>query len=109
MRATEIIRNLLDIIDAIDCSRDSMDQSGSISSTESEPIITGVDTNRFKHIFAMLDAERSTDVMYDNSPNQVVADINSVTKDAGGGVNGPKNSSDIRSDSVSMYPNYGAR
>jgi hypothetical protein len=31
-----------------------------------------------------------------NSPNEVVADIEAVTTDAGGGVNGPKDPADIR-------------
>jgi hypothetical protein len=47
--------------------------------------------------------------MYDNSPAEVTAGIESVTTDAGGGWNGPKNPSDIRADSVSMYPNFQAK
>jgi hypothetical protein len=44
--------------------------------------------------------------MYDNSPNEVVAGIEAVTTNAGGGWNGPKNPADIKADSVSMYPNH---
>ena len=47
--------------------------------------------------------------MYDNSPAEVVAGIESVTTNAGGGLNGPKNPADIRADSVSMYPNFQAK
>jgi len=33
---------------------------------------------------------------YDNSPNEIIAPIASVTTDAGGGVNAPKHPADIR-------------
>jgi hypothetical protein len=36
------------------------------------------------------------------------ADIDSVTKNAGGGVNGPKHPADIRGEHPSMYPAYQA-
>ena len=103
MKATEIIRDVLDLIDKLDCEEKPVVQSSD------DPIITGVDTNRFKHIFAMLDAERSSPPMYNNSPNTVVADIAAVTSDAGGGWNGPKNPADMKSDSISLYPNFQAQ
>ena len=98
MRATEIIRGVLDLIDQVENS-DQTDQE-----PVEEPVQTGVDTNRFKQIFDILSAER--DQMYDNSPDPVVAGIESVTVHAGGGWNGPKNPADLRSDSVSLYPNH---
>jgi hypothetical protein len=101
MKATEIIRNILDLIDDIDVESDDTDQSEKV-----DTIQTGVDTNRFKHIFAMLDAERSNSGIYDNSPSVVIADISAVTNDAGGGWNGPKNPSDLKGNSISLYPNY---
>lgn len=108
MRATEIIRGLLDLIDKVD-------DSATTPSIEVEPLaaadsaVTGIDSNRFKHIFAMLDAERSHPPMYNNSPNAVVADLDAVTCDAGGGWMGPKNPADIKADSISMFPNYTAQ
>jgi hypothetical protein len=39
-----------------------------------------------------------------NSPNEVVADIEAVTTDAGGGVNAPKHPHDIRVKDPSAYP-----
>jgi len=33
---------------------------------------------------------------YDNEPTEIVADIDSVTSDAGGGVNAPRHPDDIR-------------
>jgi hypothetical protein len=72
-----------------------------------EPVQTGVDTNRFDQIIDLLTADYHQ--MYDNSPAEVVAGIDSVTTKAGGGWNGPKNPADIRADSVSMYPNFQAK
>jgi len=92
MRATEIIRDLLDLIDQIECHQDST----SIDSTDSE----------FAAIFTQLSAEKSS---YDNTPDPVIQSVHSVTTDAGlGGTNGPKNPADIRSDSVSMFPAFQA-
>jgi hypothetical protein len=109
MRATEVIRGILDIIDKMDDSVDEPSVEVSVVEPTDDPIVTGVDTNRFKHIFAMLDAERSNPPMYSNSPNAVVADIDAVTCDAGGGWNGPKNPADMKGDSISLYPNFQAQ
>ena len=103
MRATDIIRNVLDLIDQIDCPEPEVAVA---IDPVAEPVQTGVDSNRFKQIFDILSAERSQ--MYDNSPAEVVAGIESVTTHAGGGLNGPKNPADIKSNSISMYPNYQA-
>lgn len=106
MRATEIIRGVLDLIDQLECAQQPDPEVVAIAPVE-EPIQTGVDTNRFKQIFDILSAERSQ--MYDNSPAEVVAGIESVTTHAGGGWNGPKNPADIKSNSVSMFPAYQAK
>lgn len=106
MKATDIIRGVLDIIDNLECRDKPADPVIAVTVQPEEEIQTGVDTNRFKHIYAMLAAERSNLPMYDNSPNEIVAGINSVTKDAGGGWNGPKNPADMKADSISMYPNH---
>ena len=102
MRASDIIRNVLDLIDQIDCAQQAEEMPVAVVAAE-EPVQTGVDTNRFKQIFDILSAERNQ--MYNNSPNEVVAGIEAVTTNAGGGMNGPKNPSDIRADSAAMYPN----
>jgi hypothetical protein len=109
MKATEIIRGVLDLIDKVECSSENPDIEVIDAELHQDPIITGLDTNRFKHIFAMLDAERSAPPMYNNSPNAVVADIAAVTTDAGGGWNGPKNPADMKADSISLYPNFQAQ
>jgi hypothetical protein len=70
-----------------------------------EPVQTGVDNNRFKQIFDILSSQQTQ--MYDNSPAEVTAGIESVTTNAGGGWNGPKNPANMRADSVALYPNKG--
>lgn len=105
MRATEIIRSILDLIDHIDIEQQTEEPSAVAVITPEQPIDDcGDDPNRFRQIVDLLTAEYGQ--MYDNSPAEVVAGIESVTTHAGGGWNGPKNPADMRSDSVSMYPNY---
>ena len=110
MKATEIIRGVLDLIDQVDCAQQGQLVINSDKAPAQEPTPTGSDT-RFKHIFAMLSADRANPTMYDNSPTGTVASIDAVTKDASGGQSGPKHPADIRADSVAMYPGrvYGAK
>lgn len=102
MRAHEIIRSVLDLIDQIE-------------NPQTEPVALAIvepelktnpyddEQRRFNQI---LDLLTQPEQMYNNSPAETVADADSVTKDAGGGWNGPKHPADIRADSVAMYPNY---
>ena len=61
---------------------------------------------RMKQIAGLLPVDVETE--YANEPQEMYADIDSVTKDAGGGVNGPKHPADIRGEHPSMYPAYQA-
>jgi len=87
MRATDIIRNVLDLLDAVE-------NTASQPKVDVEVKQNNEPENRFKSILAMLDADSFGPLA--NSPNEVVADIEAVTTDAGGGVNGPKHPHDIR-------------
>ena len=87
MRATDIIRNVLDLLDAVEDSKSQPEVKVDVQQND-EP------DNRFKQILAMLDADSFGPLA--NSPNEVVAPIDAVTTLAGGGVNGPKNPADIR-------------
>lgn len=87
MRATDIIRNVLDLLDAVEDSKSQPEVKVDIQQN-SEP------ENRFKSILAMLDSDSFGPLA--NSPNEIVAPIEAVTTDAGGGVNGPKHPADIR-------------
>ena len=94
MRATEIIRGVLDLIDQVECAQQAPEQQDPVGGA-------------FAQLFSQLSAVPQG---YDNSPNPHVQGIDSVTTAAGlGGLNGPKNPEDIRSDSVSMYPNFQAK
>jgi hypothetical protein len=83
MRTTDIIRNVLDLIDQIEQNDHGIEME--VSGEESD--------SRFKQIVAMLSNKQSS---YTTEPNEVVAPIEAVTTDAGGGVNGPKHPADIR-------------
>jgi len=85
MSARDLLRAVLDILDAEDEQKVKADVH---IHQNAEP------DNRFKQILAMLDADSFGPLA--NSPNEVVAPIEAVTTDAGGGVNGPKHPADIR-------------
>ena len=84
MSARDLLRAVLDLLDA---------EEGRVKADvhvqqNDEP------DNRFKSILAMLDSDSFGPLA--NSPNEVVAPIDAVTTDAGGGLNGPKHPDDIR-------------
>ena len=85
MRTTDIIRSVLDLIDQVEVKQDTPIE------IPNEP---GEQTSRFKQIFAMLSNRGQGE--YSNTPNEIVADVDAVTTNAGGGVNGPKHPADIR-------------
>ena len=93
MRTTDIIRSVLDLIDQIEVKQDTPIE------IPNEP---GEQTSRFKQIFAMLSNRGQGE--YSNTPNEIVADVDAVTTDAGGGINGPKHPADIRVKDPSAYP-----
>ena len=79
MRATELIRALLDVIDQKeDHQRYTQDDEDA----------------RFEQILDLLQGDNEMPLA--NTPNEVVADVDAVTTLAGGGVNGPKHPADIR-------------
>jgi len=96
MRATEIIRGVLDLIDQIECQQPA-DITAEIPAVQS-----------FKDVFAQITGEPKPPV-YDNSPDVHVQGVAAVTTDAGlGGWMGAKNPADIKSNSISMYPAFQA-
>ena len=127
MRANEVIRGVLDLIDYIDCGQSMQSIAPQPAQTSimvvaepvhqppitvepgivSDPLVSPEDeeTRRFKQIVDLM-MPKSGVGMYSNSPNEAISGIESVTTDAGGGLNGPKNPADIRADSISMYPNH---
>jgi hypothetical protein len=91
MRATDIVRQVLDLLDELEGPHD-IEQDGIQADVHVHQ--NGDDDNRFKQILAMLDANSFGPLA--NSPNEVIAPLSAVTTDAGGGVNGPKHPADIR-------------
>ena len=97
MRAQDIIRAVLDLIDQ------DVEPQGPTLTLDAPPEQGEPVASRFRQILAMLD--NPVDSSIANSPNEVVAPISAVTTDAGGGVNGPKHPHDIRVKDPSAYPN----
>lgn len=92
MRAQDIIRALLDVLDQQ--AKEQVDQA-----IPNEP---GEQTSRFKQIFNALNKSKQP-TQYSNSPGESIEDIESVTKRAGGGVNGGKHVADIRGEHGRLY------
>ena len=88
MRATDIVRQVLDLLDMVEGDHDLKPEVKIDVQQNDEP------DDRFKQILAMLDADSFGPLA--NSPNEVVAPVDAVTTLAGGGVNGPKHPDDIR-------------
>ena len=89
MRTTDIIRTVLDILDASD-----QEQMPQPQAHEPE--------SRFRAIYTILSKKRAGP--HANTPNEVVAPVSAVTTDAGGDLNGPKHPHDIRVKDPSAYP-----
>ena len=101
MRIQDIIRNVLDIIDGVD----EQPMVSIPKSNEISPLTytnTGDDINRFKQIVDLADSpERES---FCNEPNIAYSDLDAVTVNAGGGMNGPKHPADIRVKDPSATP-----
>lgn len=102
MRAQDLIRSVLDLLDKHDNHEAELEVDNA-APPEDQTKHTN-DANRFKQVFDLMQKERKSDIA--NSPNVAYADHDAVTINAGGGVNGPKNPADIRTNAPSMYPTY---
>jgi hypothetical protein len=106
MRAQEIIKSVLDLIDQIEGPQEP--QSIAVVSAEPEAEIdldtTDDQIRRFQQIAGLMAKDLNDTSTYANEPDEMYADIDAVTTLAGGGHNGPKHPSDIRGEHPSMYP-----
>jgi len=82
MRATEFVRDLLDLIDRFEQGHDT-----ARNTQDDEPA-------RFDQIADLLGPDAESGCA--NAPHEQYAGVDSVTTLAGGGVNGPKHADDIR-------------
>lgn len=94
MRITDIIRDILELIDN---EREPVD----VAHEQEEEIAQQDDLTRFKQL-AGIEAH-NPDAEYSNEPHPTMTGIEAVTTDAGGGWNGPKHPADIRGDSIRIY------
>jgi len=97
MRVSEIIRDILNIIEKVEAG----EEPAKPVSLELEPAKIP-DENHFKQILDLMSPSEPS--VYANEPAEKVADIDSVTVHAGGGVNGPKHPADLRGNSFQIFP-----
>ena len=97
MRATDIMRSMLDLLDQIDqvSHHDQNNFKQSAPELLSTPNEDGELVSRFRQIHQIL-AAKNDPKDYSNTPNEVVTSVASVTTDVGGGPNGIKHPADIR-------------
>lgn len=111
MRIQDIIRGMLDMIDGTHRPEEQEQTTTVIvahpTATVHEPedasplTHTGDDIRRFRQIVDLADNDGCKP--YGNTPKEKIADIDSVTVDAGGGANGPKHPTDLRGNSIPIY------
>ncbi len=101
MKITDIIRQVLDIVDAVDQPEPKM---AVVVSTEPSPAEDDAELVRMRQIAGLIG---TGDTEYSNSPEEMTAPIDAVLA-SGDDVHKSKHPSDMRSDSVSMYPGLGA-
>lgn len=96
MRAVEFIRELLDLMDRY--------EKPDVNVT-AVTVDTGVDRpfSMIKDLLKSKDQPVSDDDIQ-NRPNEAYSDIDSVTTNAGGGMNGSKHQDDLRGTTVNLYP-----
>lgn len=107
MKATEIIRGVLDLIDDVE-SENSSTQDTSPEQTSVLSILPlskdAEEINRYKQIVDLLPNESDDLSPFSNTPNPKVASITAVTTQSGDDLHKSKHPSDIRANSLSMYP-----
>lgn len=99
MKITDIIRGVLDIVDAVE---QPDPQMAVVISTEPNSIRDDAELVRMRQIAGLIG---TGDVDYSNSPEEMTAPIDAVLA-SGDDVHRSKHPSDIRGDSISMYPGH---
>lgn len=98
MKVSEIIRNILDIIDGADQSKEiPQSQVDDISQED----FYNDEVRRFRQIVDLADSGEPTE--YSNTPKEEYAGVDAVTTAAGGGPNKPKHIDDIRGNSFRVH------
>ncbi len=98
MRATEIIRGVIDLIDKVECGHVPQETPATVTMT---PPLPG-----FAEIFTMLSTqsapEEPSSAMYDNSPDPLVKDHHAVSTMAG--LSDVKHPHDLRGKDQPLFP-----
>ena len=97
MRVQEIIRGILDMIDSAEKSTDTAQPDQTVPNDE----FYNDDVRRFRQIVDLADSGEPTE--YSNTPREEYAAMDSVTTAAGGGMQAPKHTKDIRGNSFRIY------
>lgn len=100
MRITDIIRGVLDVIDRAEAPEPEV-----AVVVEPEHSHDNAELVRMRQIAGLLG---TGDTEYSNSPEERVADVDAVIA-SGDDVHRSKHPSDIRGDSISMFPNFQAK
>jgi hypothetical protein len=100
MRATEIIRSILDLIDDIESHQLAPDRAQHKSSRINQDVESMV---RYEQIQDLLPDLSDMLAPLQNSPSPKIADISAVTTQTGTDLNKSKHPSDIRGEHASMY------
>lgn len=109
MRIQDLIRDMIDMVDNMQTNHPMVTpqvipQPVTVVNKDVSPLThAGDDINRFKQIVD-LGSTADACATYNNEPNEKYADLDSVTINAGGGLNGPKHPHDIRVKDPSAYP-----
>ena len=101
MKITDIIRSVLDLVDSADQPEP---QVAVVVSAEPDSAQDDAELVRMRQIAGLIG---SGDTEYSNSPEEMTAPIVAVLA-SGDDVHKSKHPSDMRSDSVSLYPGLGA-
>ncbi len=114
MRIQDIIRGFINMIDQQEQTQEPEQTTTVIVAhptatveppADASPLThAGDDIRRFKQIVDLADNDGCEP--YGNTPKEKYADIDSVTVDAGGGMQAPKHPADIRVQHPSMYPGH---
>jgi hypothetical protein len=100
MRITDIIRGVLDIVDRAEVPEPEM-----VIAVEPEANQDDAELVRMRQIAGLLGTGETE---YSNSPEERVADVDAVIA-SGDDVHKSKHPSDLRADSISMFPNFQAK
>lgn len=101
MKITDIIRSVLDLVDA---QQEPQPAVAVVVSAEPNPAEDDAELVRMRQIAGLIG---TGDTEYSNSPEEMTAPIDAVLA-SGDDVHRSKHPSDMRSDSVSLYPGLGA-